>query len=60
MEVNLTKQQKEYVDSYTAILNRLSEIQMKIDTLELEAKQALEDLNVLRQRERDAFPEQND
>lgn len=57
MEVNLTKQQKEYVDGYNAILNRLSEIQMKIDTLELEAKQALEDLNNLRQRERDAFPD---
>jgi hypothetical protein len=60
MEVTLTKEQKEYVEAYTRILNRLSEIQERIDGLKLEADQALNDLNTLRSRERDAFPEQLD
>jgi hypothetical protein len=60
MEVNLTKEQKEYVDAYNAILNKLAGIQQRIDGLKLEANEALLELNTLRSRERDAFPEQND
>jgi hypothetical protein len=60
MEVNLTKEQKEYVDAYNNILNKLSGIQERIDELKVEANEALEELNALRSRERDAFPEQLD
>jgi archaellum component FlaC len=60
MEVNLTKEQKEYVDAYNNILNKLSGIQERIDGLKVEANEALEELNALRSRERDAFPEQLD
>jgi len=60
MEVNLTKEQKEYVDAYNTILNKLAGIQQRIDGLKLEANEALLELNALRSRERDAFPEQND
>jgi|LakMenE01Jun11ns_1017448.scaffolds.fasta_scaffold9111845_2 hypothetical protein len=60
MEVNLTKEQKEYVDAYNNILNKLSGIQERIHELKIEANQALQELNELRSRERDAFPEQLD
>jgi hypothetical protein len=60
MEVNLTKEQKEYVDAYNHILNKLSGIQERIDGLKIEADEALQELNTLRSRERDAFPEQLD
>jgi hypothetical protein len=38
----------------------LSGIQERIDGLKVEANEALEELNALRSRERDAFPEQLD
>jgi hypothetical protein len=60
MEVNLTKEQKEYVDAYNNILNKLSGIQERIHELKIEANEALQELNALRSRERDAFPEQLD
>jgi|AACY02.14.fsa_nt_gi FtsZ-binding cell division protein ZapB len=58
MEVNLTKEQKEYVEKYNAILNRVSDIQHKIEALEKEAHEALEELNNLRLKERETFPDE--
>ena len=58
MEVNLTKEQKEYVEKYNAILNRVSDIQYKIEALEKEAHEALEELNNLRLKERETFPDE--
>ena len=58
MEVNLTKEQKEYVEAYNKILNKLANIQERIDGLKLEADQALQELNALRTSERSTFPEQ--
>ena len=58
MEVNLTQEQKEYVDAYNQILNRLTEVQSKINKLEQEAGAILQELNDLRTKERQEFPEQ--
>jgi|TARA_B110000259_G_scaffold54937_1_gene64686 hypothetical protein len=58
MEVNLTQEQKEYVEAYNKILNKLANIQERIDGLKLEADQALQELNSLRTSERSTFPEQ--
>lgn len=58
MEVNLTQEQKEYVDAYNRILNRLTDIQSKINQLEIEAAEAIEELNSLRAKERESFPEE--
>jgi len=58
MEVNLTTEQQEYVDEYTLILNRLSSIQERIIALKEEADTTVAELNELRLREREAFPEQ--
>jgi hypothetical protein len=58
MEVNLTQEQKEYVEAYNKILNKLANIQERIDGLKLEADQALQELNALRTSERSTFPEQ--
>ena len=58
MEVNLTLEQKEYVEAYNKILNKLANIQERIDGLKLEADQALQELNALRTSERSTFPEQ--
>lgn len=58
MEVNLTQEQREYVEAYNAILNKLAAIQTKIDALKEEADEALEELNSLRLKERDAFPDE--
>ena len=58
MEVNLTQEQKEYVEAYNKILNKLANIQERIDDLKLEADQALQELNSLRTSERSTFPEQ--
>ena len=58
MEVNLTQEQKEYVEAYNKILNKLANIQERIDGLKLEADQALQELNSLRTSERSTFPGQ--
>lgn len=58
MEVNLTKEQKEYVEAYNKILNRLTDIQSKINALEEEAAEVLQELNDLRASEREEFPEE--
>ena len=58
MEVNLTKEQKEYVEAYNKILNRLTDIQSKIKALEEEAAEVLQELNDLRASEREQFPEE--
>jgi len=58
MEANLTPEQQAYVDEYNLILNKLSKIQNGIDDLKKEADQAVLELNTLRAREREAFPEQ--
>lgn len=57
MEVNLTPEQQEYVDAYNKILNRLSDIQLKIDDLKKEADEAVYALNTLRREEAIRFPE---
>lgn len=57
MEVNLTEKQKEYVEAYNKILNRLNDIQSRIKALEEEAAEVLEELNDLRANERSEFPE---
>ena len=60
MEINLTEEQQQFVDSYNKILNRLEVIQSKINELEIEAAETLEELNNLRARERESSPEGQD
>tara|TARA_B110000305_G_scaffold186760_1_gene208002 strand:- start:389 stop:574 length:186 start_codon:yes stop_codon:yes gene_type:complete len=57
MEVNLTQEQKEYVEAYNKILNRLSDIQLRIDDLKKEADETVLALNQLRRKEQLMFPE---
>ena len=59
MDVTLTSEQREYVEAYNNILNKLAGIQERIDGLKIEADEALQELNSLRSKERDAFPEQD-
>ncbi|MDC0008916.1 hypothetical protein OAE73_00990 [bacterium] len=58
MDVNLTPEQKVFVEKYNLILNRLNDIQLNIGKLKLEADEAILALNRLRQEERDLFPEE--
>lgn len=58
MDVNLTPEQKVFVEKYNLILNRLNGIQLNIEKLKLEADEAILALNRLRQEERDLFPEE--
>jgi len=60
MNVNLTPEQYEYVQAYNRILNKLSNIQTRIDELQKEAKETIAELNNLRTIERDMFPEGNE
>jgi hypothetical protein len=60
MEINLTEEQQQFVDSYNKILNRLEVIQSKINELEIEAAETIEELNNLRARERESSPEGQD
>jgi len=48
MEVNLTPEQREYVDAYNILLNSLSDIQERILALKEEADISIEELKVLR------------
>lgn len=58
MEVNLTEEQQEYVRAYNQILTRLNTIQNNINLLQQEAAEVIEELNALRAKEREAFPEE--
>ena len=60
MEINLTEEQQQFVYSYNKILNRLEVIQSKINELEIEAAETIEELNNLRARERESLPEGQD
>ena len=60
MEINLTEEQQQFVDSYNKILNRLEVIQSKINELEIEAAETIEELNNLRARERESLPDGQD
>lgn len=57
MDVKLTAEQKEFVDQYNTILNRLRDIQSNIDKLKKEADEAILALNQLRRKEQQVFPD---
>lgn len=57
MDVKLTAEQKEFVDQYNTILNRLRDIQSNIDKLKKEADEAILALNQLRRKEQQMFPD---
>jgi len=57
MDVKLTAEQKEFVDQYNTILNRLHDIQSNIDKLKKEAEEAILALNQLRHKEQQMFPD---
>lgn len=57
MDVKLTAEQKEFVDQYNTILNRLHDIQSNIDKLKKEAEEAILALNQLRRKEQQMFPD---
>jgi hypothetical protein len=57
MDVKLTAEQKEFVDQYNTILNRLHDIQSNIDKLKKEADEAILALNQLRRKEQQLFPD---
>lgn len=57
MDVKLTAEQKEFVDQYNIILNRLHDIQSNIDKLKKEADEAILALNQLRRKEQQLFPD---
>ena len=56
MDIKLTAEQKEFVDQYNTILNRLHDIQSNIDKLKKEADEAILALNQLRRKEQQLFP----
>ena len=58
MDVNLTKDQKVFVEEYQRILNKLADIQFQVDDLQVEAKKYIKELNDLREKERSLFPDQ--
>jgi len=57
MDIKLTAEQKEFVDQYNTILNRLHDIQSNIDKLKKEADEAILALNQLRRKEQQLFPD---
>jgi hypothetical protein len=57
MDVKLTAEQKEFVDQYNVILNRLHDIQSNINKLKKEADEAILALNQLRRKEQQLFPD---
>jgi|SaaInl1SG_22_DNA_1037389.scaffolds.fasta_scaffold13607_3 hypothetical protein len=57
MDVKLTAEQREFVDQYNTILNRLHDIQSNIDKLKKEADEAILALNQLRHKEQQLFPD---
>jgi hypothetical protein len=58
MDETLTIEQQAFVDSYNIVLTKLSNIQERILTLKKEAEEAVLELNELRLREKEFFPEQ--
>jgi CHASE3 domain sensor protein len=59
MHVELTTRQKEYVEQYQYILNRLNEIQEELSTLGKESTDLIKNLQELREAESTEFPNAN-
>lgn len=59
MHVELTSRQKEYVEQYQYILNRLNEIQEELSTLGKESTDLIKNLQELREAESAEFPNAN-
>lgn len=57
MEVHLTERQREYVEKYQSILNRLSDIQTELGRLGKESEHLITELKDLRSKERLEFPD---
>ena len=57
MEVHLTERQREYVEKYQSILNRLSDIQSELGRLGKESEHLITELKDLRSKERLEFPD---
>ena len=59
MHVELTTRQKEYVEQYQYILNRLNQIQKELSTLGQESTELIKNLQELREAESIEFPNAN-
>ena len=59
MHVELTTRQKEYVEQYQYILNRLNQIQKELSTLGQESIDLIKNLQELREAESIEFPNAN-
>ncbi|NND24155.1 MAG: hypothetical protein HKN86_05610 [Acidimicrobiia bacterium] len=59
MHVELTTRQKEYVEQYQYILNRLNQIQKELSTLGQESTDLIKNLQELREAESIEFPNAN-
>lgn len=59
MHVELTTRQKEYVEQYQYILNRLNQIQKELSALGQESTDLIKNLQELREAESVEFPNAN-
>jgi len=59
MHVELTTRQKEYVEQYQYILNRLNQIQKELSALGQESTELIKNLQELREAESIEFPNAN-
>jgi flagellar basal body P-ring protein FlgI len=59
MHVELTTRQKEYVEQYQYILNRLNQIQKELSALGQESTDLIKNLQELREAESIEFPNAN-
>jgi flagellar basal body P-ring protein FlgI len=59
MHVELTTRQKEYVEQYQYILNRLNQIQKELSSLGQESTDLIKNLQELREAESIEFPNAN-
>lgn len=59
MHVELTTRQKEYVEQYQYILNRLNQIQKELSALGQESTDLIKNLQELREAEATEFPNAN-
>ena len=59
MHVELTTRQKEYVEQYQYILNRLNQIQKELSALGQESTDLIKNLQELREAESIEFPNVN-
>jgi len=55
MDLNLTKEQAEYVQRYQALYNRLSDIEFQIQDLSQRAAQIMNELETMRAEEEKLF-----